>query len=307
MKRRTFHSQGRRREARLVLILSAIVCAGSVLASPSSALREYKAGNYDQAVKEYEQLLKRNSDDPRLHFNAGAAAYRNRQFDEAIKQFNDALATPDLNLQELSFYNRGNSLFWLGEGSPDPKKRTEAWEKALKDFELSTKLNPRDTDAKYNHEFVKKKLEELKQQQQQSQQNKSDQNKQDQQKQDQQNQSGQQQKQDEQKQDQQQDQQQKDQQQQQQQAQQDQQKKQDQQQQQAAQQAQQEKEKQASAAQQQKEKEDKEKQDAAAYAAGQMTPEQAEQLLDAQKGDEKMLSLKQENKPLDRNKPIKDW
>jgi hypothetical protein len=38
-----------------------------------------------------------------------------------------------------------------------------------------------------------------------------------------------------------------------------------------------------------------------------MTPEQAQQLLDAQKGDEKMLQLKPEQKPVDRSKPIRDW
>ena len=152
-------------------------------------------------------MLKRKGDDPRLHFNAGAAAYRNQQFEEAAKQFNATLASPDLKLQGLAYYNEGNALYHLGERNPDPKKRTEAWEKALQDYQSTAKLNPQDADAKFNYEFVKRKLEELKQQQQQSKQDKSDQQKnQDQQKQ-QQNQ-------------QQQDQQKKDQQQQQQQAQQ---------------------------------------------------------------------------------------
>ena len=145
------------------------------LGSPASALREYKAGKYEQALKEYEQLLKRKSDDPRLHFNAGAAAYRNQQFEEAAKRFNATLASPDLKLQGLAYYNEGNALYHLGEQVPDPKKRTEAWEKALQDYQSTTKLNPQDKDAKFNYEFVKRKLEELKQQQQQSQQNKSDQ------------------------------------------------------------------------------------------------------------------------------------
>ena len=39
-------------------------------------MREYNAGKYDQALKEYEKLLENKKDDPRLHFNAGAAAYR---------------------------------------------------------------------------------------------------------------------------------------------------------------------------------------------------------------------------------------
>src|SRR6185369_10325251 len=79
----------------------------------------------------------------------------------------EALASPDVKLQQLAYYNRGNSLYWLGESNSDPKKKTDAWEKALRDYELSLKLNSQDPDAKYNREFVKKRLEELKQQQQQ--------------------------------------------------------------------------------------------------------------------------------------------
>ncbi|HEY5915075.1 MAG TPA: VWA domain-containing protein [Verrucomicrobiae bacterium] len=153
--------------AAVLLLLVCAMAPRAFGASTGKALRDYKDGNYDQAFKEYEQLLERKADDPRLHFNAGTAAYRNRQFDQAKKQFNDALASPDLKLQERAYYNRGNSLYYLGEQTPDPKKRTEAWEQALKDFDLSAKLNPQDADAKFNHEFVKRKLEELKQQQQQ--------------------------------------------------------------------------------------------------------------------------------------------
>ena len=72
-----------------------------------------------------------------------------------------------MKLQGLAYYNEGNSLYHLGERNPDPKKRTEAWEKALQDYDSARKLSPQDADAKSNYEFVKRKLEELKQQQQQ--------------------------------------------------------------------------------------------------------------------------------------------
>jgi len=306
-------SKGALQAASAVLLLPLLVTSG--LASPSSALREYKAGQYDQALKEYEHLLQRNADDPRLHFNAGAAAYRNRQFDEATRQFNQAVSSSDLKLQQLSYYNRGNAQYWLGEKNSDPAKRTEAWEKSIKDYELAMKLNPQDADAKFNHEFVKKRLEELKQQQEQNnknQQNKNDQK--DQQKNSEQNQDNQQK--DQSKQDQKQQNQQKQDQQNQaeqkqdssKQDQQNQQSKQDQQQQQAAQQAEdQEKKQQPSEQSASEQKEQSGETNEQAYAAGQMTPEQARQLLDAQKGDEKMLSLKPEGKPTDRSKPIRDW
>ena len=40
---------------------------------------------------------------------------------------------------------------------------------------------------------------------------------------------------------------------------------------------------------------------------GQMTPEEAKRLLDAQKGNEQFLQMKPEGKPQDDQKPVKDW
>jgi Ca-activated chloride channel family protein len=42
-------------------------------------------------------------------------------------------------------------------------------------------------------------------------------------------------------------------------------------------------------------------------ASGQMTPEEAKRLLDAQKGDEQVLQLKPQGKPENPNQPVKDW
>ena len=331
--RKSAGANGRRLAAQTAVLAMLLGWAVAAPASPSSALKEYREGRYDRALEEYKELLKRKADDPRLHFNAGAAAYRQKQFEQAANQFNEALNSTDLNLQELAYYNRGNSYYHLGEANPDPQKRNESWEKALKDYESSMKLNPQDSDAKFNHDFVKKKLEELKQQQQQQQ--KSDQNK-DQnkdQKQDQNQQSNQQQ------QDQKDQKDQKDQSQQQQQQdsqkqagdqnKQDQQKQDSSQQQQRAQnqdqkQQKEEAEKQAKQDQAAQQKDDDQKKQQAGQASakqngeekeeqsqptapGEMTPEQAQQLLDNQKNGEKMLPPKPSGKAPDRAKPLKDW
>jgi Ca-activated chloride channel family protein len=42
-------------------------------------------------------------------------------------------------------------------------------------------------------------------------------------------------------------------------------------------------------------------------APGQMTPEEAKRLLDAQKGDEQILKMKPMEKPPDSRRPVKDW
>jgi hypothetical protein len=88
-------------------------------------------------------------------------------------------------------------------------------------------------------------------------------------------------------------------------AQQNQEKKQEQQQQ--ANQSQEQKERQAEQAAAKAKEDAEEKERQAAYAAGQMTTEQAQQLLDAQKSEEKMLPVKPENKPEDHTRPFKDW
>jgi len=301
--------------ARAAVIFVLLFCPTAIFASSSGALRDYKDGKFDQALKEYEKLLQRNTNDARLHFNTGTAAYRDNKLDQAAKEFDSALSAPDLKLQELAYYNRGNALFRLGEQNPDPSKRTETWKEALKNFESSLKLNAKDGDAKFNYEFVKKKLEELKQQQQQQKQNKSDQDKNDDKNQDQQQQQQNQQNQDSQK----------DQNQQQQQAQQNsanqkqdgqkeqqahQQNPQDQKQQQAKEDSQKEKEQQQGQQQQTAQpqpKEQSDQKDADAVAAGEMTPDQARQLLDAQKEDEHLLPIKPEKKSTERSRPFKDW
>jgi hypothetical protein len=40
---------------------------------------------------------------------------------------------------------------------------------------------------------------------------------------------------------------------------------------------------------------------------GEMTPEEAKHLLDAQKGDEQLLQLKPPEKPRDNSRPVRDW
>jgi Ca-activated chloride channel homolog len=58
---------------------------------------------------------------------------------------------------------------------------------------------------------------------------------------------------------------------------------------------------------QSQEKSNEEKQQAEAARTGAMTPQEAKQLLNAQKGDEQFLTLKPKEKPENQNQPVKDW
>lgn len=317
-----------------LLLLLLLALPVSAWGSPARALREYEAGKYQDALKDYHQLLEKQKDDPRLYFNAGAAAYQNRQLDEAAKQFNQALVSPDLQLQQRAYYNLGNTYYRMGQqggaaapnqaaptpGAP-PEAKMKAWEQAVQHYESALKLNPQDQDAKFNHSFVQQQLEELKKQQQQQQQSqskdksggqknqdqknqdKNDSNKdQDKQQQSQQKQDSSQQK-DSQAQDQKQDNQQ--------QPDQNKQDKQDEKQSQSqAQKDKSEKKEQNAQSQSGQSKEQSKEEaerEAAMMAAGQMTPQQAQQLLDAQKGDEGVLRPAPQEKQTRQNRSFKNW
>ena len=111
-------------------------------------------------------------------YNAGVTAYRSNDFTSAAATFEQATASPDRALQQRAFYNLGNTDYRLGEA--DPTKAQPLWERAIKNYETALALDPKDEDAKFNHDYVKKKLEELKKQQerQQEQQKKEQENKQ---------------------------------------------------------------------------------------------------------------------------------
>ncbi len=121
---------------------------------------------------------------PRL-YNDGVTAYHSNDFARAATLFESATASPDRALQQRALYNLGNTAYRLGEAKTPQAQ--QLWQRAVKSYESALALDPHDADAKFNYDFVKKKIEELKkqQQQQQNQQNQQD-KKQDQKKDDQQ-------------------------------------------------------------------------------------------------------------------------
>jgi Ca-activated chloride channel family protein len=291
-----------------------LLMALSGQASPSGAFRDYQAGDFKSAFDEYNRLSQQNTNDYRLHYDAGAAAYRAKQLEKAEKQFNATLASPevipDLLTQEHTYYNLGNTDYRLGELLQEPDKKEERWRQAIDSYTNALRLNTNDLDAKNNLAYVKQKLEELKQQRQQQQKQQNKDQKDQKNDKDQQNQQNQNQDQKDQKDQQQQDS-----------AKQDQKNGQDKKsaqdkkkeeekkrQQEQAKKDQEKKEQEAQAKEgEQKDKSPEQAQQAAA-AAGQMTPEEARQLLAEQKDEEKVLIFAPENQPVKtQTGKIKDW
>lgn len=130
----------------------------------------FKSGDYAGAESYYQQALEEENTDPALYFNLGGSLYRQQKYDQAAAAFTQALSSDDLSLQAQSYYNRGNSQFFLGAASAaeDQEQALKQWNAAKKSFEAALKLEPEDKAAAHNLEMVTKKLEQLKEKMRQS-------------------------------------------------------------------------------------------------------------------------------------------
>ena len=305
--KRTAAESARTALARAAAVLLLLFFPVAAFGSPGGAMKKYQAGNYEAAQWEYEKMLKKKPDDPRLHFNAGAAAFQDKDYESASRHFNSALLTPDLKLQQQAYYNLGNAQFRVGEKAPEPAAKMEEWESAVRSFDSALKLNPADADAKYNLDLVKKKIEELKQQQQQQQQQQDKNEKSDEEKQEQKDQ----QKKDDQKQDEQKDQQQKEDQQGKSEEEQKKQQEAEQKKKEQEQQQQQQKEQEQAKSQEQQKKEpqgDQQDKQQASMARGiAMTPQEAQRLLDSLKSEEKAMIFIPQVRTNRNDRVLKDW
>ena len=147
--------------AGVVGMLLILLCLPKSEASSKQAETQYRKGNYDQALEEYEKLARENPADARLPFNAGASAYRSGDYKKAGGLFEQSLTAPDLDLQEQAWYNLGNTHFQMGKDAKEPDQKREQWNQALASYTAALKLNPKDTSAKQNYETVKQIIEQM--------------------------------------------------------------------------------------------------------------------------------------------------
>jgi Ca-activated chloride channel family protein len=160
-------------------------------ASAASAAAAYAHGDYAKAAQDYSAAVKKNPTQPTLQFDAGTAAYRAGDFSQAAQAFKASVDAEKsgnakrLAEQEDAYYNLGNTLYREGQKTEkaDTAETIKTWTQAVKVYDAALQLRADDSDTKFNRDLVNRKIEDLKNQQKE--QSKQDQSKQDQSKQDQ--------------------------------------------------------------------------------------------------------------------------
>jgi Ca-activated chloride channel family protein len=158
-----------RLRAALALLLLPM-CAHAV----NPGLEQYQRHKYPEALNEFSTQLKRQPQSPALQFDRGAAAYKAGDLDQALAAFSQAVTSPDPHLRTRASYNLGNTLFQRGVAQKEKEPKIQEWKNALQHYEEALKVEPKNADAIYNRDVVRKLLEELEKEQQQDQQKKDD-------------------------------------------------------------------------------------------------------------------------------------
>lgn len=145
-----------------LLIVFILLTLSPQQANGSTAADLFHTGQLEKAAETYRHALAKDPDNGILHYNLGDVYYRQKKYDKAASEFSSALQTDDLALQARAYFNLGNTRFQQAKKANNlPEQAEQGYQKAVRAYEASLKLNPDDADAKVNLELAKKKLEQI--------------------------------------------------------------------------------------------------------------------------------------------------
>ncbi len=132
--------------------------------------KEYDAGHWTEAEKNYRKALSPREDQPEVLYNLGNVLQQRQQWNEALDTYGRSLELArDKHLKSSIYHNRGNIYMQMKD-----------YQKAVESYKNSLRLEPDNEQTRYNlalaMQYLKQQQKNQKNQQnQQNQQNKNDQ------------------------------------------------------------------------------------------------------------------------------------
>jgi tetratricopeptide (TPR) repeat protein len=114
------------------------------------AAAAFRKSNFKEAIKNYEFLVYEIGDkDPRILLNLAHAYRLNNQAEKATKAYQKCVKSPDANLRSVAWENLATL-----------ETKIQNYSEALTNFKRALVANPKNEQARYNYELLKKYLRE---------------------------------------------------------------------------------------------------------------------------------------------------
>ncbi|MFI5333210.1 MAG: tetratricopeptide repeat protein [Candidatus Babeliales bacterium] len=139
-----------------ILIISCICMPMHAWFEHGRAVNAAHSGDWQRAHTLLTTELVNHPHDPSVVYDAGVAAYKTGDYEQARAYFDHVISLPQASdqLKERAYFNAGNTQVALKQ-----------FEQAIKKYEQALSIDPHDEHARHNLEIVKKMLEQQKQEQ----------------------------------------------------------------------------------------------------------------------------------------------
>ena len=153
----------------LIVFIACILSIGWL--EPASEINKeginlYNEEKFDEAISKFTDAQSFVPESNPLKFNIANTHYKKGKFPEAENSYKTAIKTDDALLKAKGHYNMGNTLYRQGK----LKESLDFYKESIKLAEENRDMKGDEfdimkEDAKYNHEFVQKKIEEMQKEQ----------------------------------------------------------------------------------------------------------------------------------------------
>ena len=144
----------------------------SVAGEVNKANDLYLQGKFDDSLDLYQKALDQGEDSSVVKYDLGTAYYKKGDYEKALGYLTQAAGDKNLKIKPKAEYNLGNVLYKSGiqKENSNVDEAIGSLQKALGEYSQSASDDPKDADAKFNADFVKKEIQRLKQKKKQEQQ-----------------------------------------------------------------------------------------------------------------------------------------
>ncbi len=112
--------------------------------------KDKAAQSWEEALRYYRDAEIEKPESPELSYNLANVMYQQRKYQDAMENYLKALSSDEVQHQAHAYYNLGNTFYRSGK-----------YPEAIQAYQKCLELTPDDEDAKFNLEFVRKKMKEM--------------------------------------------------------------------------------------------------------------------------------------------------